>query len=148
MIVIDASVWVSVILLADVHQREARLWANLMALNQVELAVPAHFPAEVIGVLRRASTSESIIQEAIETIAGGDPFTVHPISVGLGLLSADAARLTTVRGADAVYLALAAWLDVPLVSWDRQQRERGKLFCRTLTPVEALDWQADGSRFL
>jgi hypothetical protein len=39
-------------------------------------------------------------------------------------------------------VALAAWLDLPLVSWDRQQRERGETFCRTMTPVEAMEMNA------
>jgi predicted nucleic acid-binding protein len=43
------------------------------------------------------------------------------------------------KGTDAVFVALASQLDLPLVSWDRQQRERGAGFCRTMTPVEAME---------
>jgi hypothetical protein len=28
---------------------------------------------------------------------------------------------------------------VPLVTWDKQQRERCAVFCRTMTPVEAME---------
>jgi predicted nucleic acid-binding protein len=43
------------------------------------------------------------------------------------------------RGSDALYVALATKLDLPLVTWDKQQRERGAVFCRTMTPVEAME---------
>ncbi|MEZ4530021.1 MAG: hypothetical protein R2855_03235 [Thermomicrobiales bacterium] len=66
-------------------------------------------------------------------------FTLHSISLPLGLLAADIARHASIRGSDAVFLALAATLDLPLVTWDKQQRERGRLFCRTMTPVEAME---------
>ena len=68
-----------------------------------------------------------------------DLFSIHPVTVELGMLAAVAARTTAVRGADAVYLALAAELGIPLVTWDRQQRERGSVFCRTMTPIEAME---------
>jgi predicted nucleic acid-binding protein len=43
------------------------------------------------------------------------------------------------RGADAIFVSLASHLGVPLLTWDRQQRERGAQFCRTMTPVEAME---------
>ncbi len=139
MIVIDASVWLSVILSEDKHHPEARAWSGLMLLNGTELAVPAHFPAEVIGVLQRTGNPENIIESAIATLTGAGPLTMHPVTVELGLFSVEVARRTAVRGADAVYLALAARLEAPLVTWDRQQRERGRSICRTMTPIEAME---------
>lgn len=139
MIVIDASVWVSVILAADAHHPETRAWSDLVAQQGTTFVVPAHFPAEVVGVLRRTGNLDNLIDDAIETISGGSPFTIYPISVELGLFSAEAARATATRGADAVYVALAALLDAPLVTWDRQQRDRGGRFCRTMTPLEAME---------
>jgi predicted nucleic acid-binding protein len=54
------------------------------------------------------------------------------------MLAAEIARAAKIRGADAVFVALARGLDIPLVTWDKQQQERGGLFCRTMTPVEAM----------
>jgi predicted nucleic acid-binding protein len=138
-IVLDASVWLSVLIMGDVFHSEARAWSNLLPNRRTVFAVPAHFPAEVIGVLRRSNAQSVDIQEALDTITNEGPFAIHPISIELGLLAAEAARETATRGSDALYLALAAWLDVPLVTWDKQQRERGAVFCRTMTPVEAME---------
>lgn len=139
MIVIDASVWISVLLPEDAHYSEAGAWLASAYLDQDVFAVPAHFPAEIIGVLRRTHHPEAILDETFEMIGNSDLFAIHPVSVELGMLAAVAARTTAVRGADAVYLALAAELGIPLVTWDKQQRERGAAFCRTMTPVEAIE---------
>jgi predicted nucleic acid-binding protein len=48
-------------------------------------------------------------------------------------LGAAAAR--SLRGADAVYVALADLLDLPLVTWDREQRERAGRRVRVITPA-------------
>ncbi len=66
-------------------------------------------------------------------------FDIHEITRELARSSAEVARIAALRGSDAVYVALASHLDVPLVSWDNQQRERGGMFCRTMTPVEAME---------
>jgi predicted nucleic acid-binding protein len=45
-----------------------------------------------------------------------------------------AARLR-LRGADAVYVAVARKLDLPLVTWDAEQRERGGAAIVVRTPA-------------
>gem|GEM_PF-6744737 len=35
-----------------------------------------------------------------------------------------------------MYVALAQELDVPLVTWDQEQKMRGNQFVRTTTPME------------
>lgn len=139
MIVADTSVWLAGLLPTDAHFRETQPFLDLVHLGHVRLHVPAHFPAEVAGVLSRVGEPEQIIGDMMSVIGSVQLFTIHSISVSLGLLAADIARHARIRGSDAVFLALAAALDLPLVSWDRQQRERGARFCRTMTPVDAME---------
>ena len=63
------------------------------------------------------------------------------------LISVDAefARLATqlavdlrLQGADALYVALAQRLDARLITWDQEQRERGRHAITALTPQQAL----------
>lgn len=138
MIVADTSVWLASLLPADVHFHETQPLLDQVRLGQVRLEVPAHFPAEVTGVLARIGEPEPFISDTIALLTSGDYVTIHPISVRLGVLAADIARYARVRGADAIFVALAQSLDLPLVTWDKQQRERGARFCRTMTPVEAM----------
>lgn len=139
MIVVDTSIWLAGVLPADVHFRETQPFMDLVRFGDVRLHVPAHFPAEFAGVLSRIRAPEQVIADILEMISSIQLFTLHSISLPLGLLAADIARHARIRGSDAVFLALAATLDLPLVTWDKQQRERGRLFCRTMTPVEAME---------
>ncbi len=42
------------------------------------------------------------------------------------------------RGADAIYLAMASRLAIPLVTWDLEQRRRGAASAVVLSPSEAI----------
>lgn len=138
MIVIDASVWLSVVIPTDIHFAEATEWATWFESGSTRIAVPAHFVAEVAGVLSRTGINRQFVDETIDDIVSSERFILHDITVSLGLVAADVAKTGRVRGSDAVYLALAQSLGSPLLTWDRQQRERGALFCQTLTPIEAM----------
>jgi len=52
--------------------------------------------------------------------------------------SADLAAELRLRGADALYVALASRMGVPLVTWDSQQLQRGSFAANTVTPEELL----------
>ncbi|MSQ13676.1 MAG: hypothetical protein EXR47_06065 [Dehalococcoidia bacterium] len=56
----------------------------------------------------------------------------------LGQEAANVASTLRLRGADAVYVALARRLGMPLVTWDREQRGRVAPTICTMTPAEAL----------
>ncbi|MCO5220660.1 MAG: type II toxin-antitoxin system VapC family toxin [Thermomicrobiales bacterium] len=142
MIVVDASVWLSAILESDIHHHETLPWRTSIERTGEQIAVPSHFPAEVAGVLSRTGSDRLFITGTLDLIGAESLFTIYPIDVQFGLACAELANSAAVRGSDAIYLALARFLQVPLLSWDRQQRERGALFCRTMTPVEAMEMTA------
>ena len=51
-------------------------------------------------------------------------FRLVPVDGRLGLLASDLAIDLKLRGADAVYAAVALQLQIPLVSWDGEHKER------------------------
>jgi predicted nucleic acid-binding protein len=138
-IVVDTSAWIAGLASGDVHHADTVPFLRLMESQSTQFAVPAHFLAEIAGVLAQTGELDEIIEIEIRSIETSGRFHITPVSVGLGLLAAEIARVAKIRGADAVFVALARGLDIPLITWDRQQRERGGLFCRTLTPVEAME---------
>lgn len=139
MIVIDASVWLSAILPTGVHYTDTVPWRNHVETTGVPISVPAHFIAEVAGVLSRIGLDREFVANTLDLIESERLFTIYPISAAFGRLCAEVASVAAVRGSDAIYLALAQFLDVPLLTWDRQQRERGSGMCRTMTPVEVME---------
>ena len=60
------------------------------------------------------------------------------VDAELAQLGAELAADRHLRGADALYIALAHRLSVPLVTWDREQRERGQEVRAAWTPAEVL----------
>ena len=138
MIVIDTSAWIAGLVSGDAHHVDTDPFLRLAEFHSTQIAVPAHFLAEIAGVLARTGELDEIIDIEIRSIESSSRFQIAPVTVGLGMLAAEIARVAKIRGADAVFVALARGLDIPLVTWDKQQQERGGLFCRTMTPVEAM----------
>jgi predicted nucleic acid-binding protein len=137
-IVVDKSVLIGSLLTTDAHFQESAEWGR----RWFERNYDAHFPMlvlpELAGVLTRSGTPTQRVVNAVAAIVDRPTLHLHEQDFTNSLLAARVATATGLKGADAVFVALAAWLDLPLVSWDKQQRERGATFCRTMTPVEAM----------
>lgn len=139
LIVVDTSVWIGTLLERDVHFAESVAWLDYCILRNVNIHFPLLIFPELAGVLARSGMSPVDTAGEISKIANHSAIHLHPSDLSSSLLAARVASASGLKGADAVFVALAAWLDLPLVSWDKQQRERGSAFCRTMTPIEALD---------
>jgi predicted nucleic acid-binding protein len=123
----------------DEHHETSSNWVDTVNAAGDVLIVPAHFPAEVCGALSRIRPDGVSLSLMTELLFNPEFFDIRDLSAALCRLSADVASAAALRGSDAIYVALAAHVDLPLVSWDQQQRERGAGFCRTMTPVEAME---------
>ena len=139
MIVVDTSVWVSTLIERDVHHTESSAWLDYCIVRNVNIHFPLLIVPELAGVLARSGIPPVDTAGEMSKMANRSTIRLHPLDVSNSLLAARVAAMSGLKGADAVFVALAATLELPLVSWDRQQRERGSVFCRTMTPVEAME---------
>jgi len=57
---------------------------------------------------------------ASQVIVRAKQFEVRVIDQGIAILAANFASELSLRGADAIYVALAKRLDVPLITWDKE----------------------------
>lgn len=64
-----------------------------------------------------------------------DWLSIHSVSESQGEAAAAIAARQFLRGADAVYAALARRLGTPLVTWDKELLERAAAVVPTLTPA-------------
>ena len=84
-----------------------------------EVHVPAHFDAEVLSALGRLQRARELsvadVAERLEMLAAA-PFERHAVAP---LLAAAWDRRGSVRLVDALYVALADELGVPLITLDR-----------------------------
>jgi predicted nucleic acid-binding protein len=94
--------------------------------------------AEVGGAMARRSGNRRVAQDAVDRLKNSGEVNLFEIDDELADHSASIAVQLGLRGANAVYVALAEGLGMPLVTWDGEQRERGRIRVRVVTPGEAL----------
>jgi len=134
MIVVDASVWVSVFLVEDIHHVASRAWlANATRSTEI-LVVPAILPAEVSGAIARRVGQPSLGRQAVEQIMRFPTLRLVAVDQRLGRLAADLAADHQLRGADALYVAVAQRLGASLVTWDREQLARAPKSIKAHSP--------------
>ena len=126
MSVVDASVWVSVLLPQDVHHRTARRWLDARLASDETIVSPVLLLSEVGGAIARQMRSPETAARALKFIEGIPGLRLVPVDHRLGRASAELAVRLGLRGADAIYVAVAAHLKIPLVTLDAEQRERAR----------------------
>lgn len=125
MYVLDASVWVSRFLISDVHHEASHgCLARLIDRGQA-LVSPALLLPEIAGALSRQSGRPALARRAVSLLQRLPGMRLVPVRAELAQQAALLAGELRLRGADAVYVSLAKRLGIPLVTWDREQQQRG-----------------------
>jgi predicted nucleic acid-binding protein len=138
-IVLDTSVWIGILLRSDFHHLSSRAWYWQWSAMREPIHLPTTCMTEIAGVLGRSGQSSSAVLRVVDSLDRRPEIQLHSLDHALARFSAEVAAVSRLKGADATFVALAATLGFPLITWDRQQGERGRLFCRTMTPVEAME---------
>lgn len=124
MSIADASVLVAAFVPEEVNYSLARAWLRGQIEAGVETNVPAIALAEVGGAIRRVTGQEREAKAVVAQLQALPGFKVHAVSVESGLRAARLAAEASLRGCDAVYVALAEEANEPLVSLDQEQLSR------------------------
>jgi predicted nucleic acid-binding protein len=136
MIVVDASVVVSVFVPQDVHHVESRQWFGDWVSDGQLIVAPHLMLAEVAGAIARRLGEPELGHQAVTYLRAVPELeivdAIGPIAE-TSIAIADELRL---RGADALYIAAAHHLGVPLVTWDREQHERAFQFVPVRCPSD------------
>ena len=140
---IDASVFVNAFNPhEDGHADSLQLLATIQARGD-PVIVPTLLVPEIASAVARASDdSAGALQYAYAT-AGLPHLTLVTLTPAMVRQAAELAATHRLRGADAVYLAVARRYGTTLVSRDDEQRTRGSAAATCQTPEEALaGWRA------
>lgn len=124
MFVVDASVWVSRFHQGDVNHAASREWLELAVANREELVGPTLLLAEVAGPIARLTRDSSEGSAAMGALMGFPNLAFVAVDYDLGLWSGNLAGGLKLKGADAVYLALAESRNCALVTWDKELLDR------------------------
>jgi predicted nucleic acid-binding protein len=132
--VVDASVWVSRLVPLDAHHRAAKQWLDAQERAGALLIGPALMPPEVAGAIARATRRSAIARHAVRRLLRLPALRLVDLDGDLAEHAAWLAADLSLRGTDAVYAALAQRLGVPLVTLDRELRERASTVVQTQEP--------------
>jgi len=132
-VLVDASVWISAIRSADTHHTVSRAWLARQIQAQLPLYAPVIVLPEVAGPLARMTgrpqTGLNGLRQ-VQTLAN-----LIGVDLALAQEAGDLAANLRIRGADAVYVAAAKRLSLPLVTWDTQVLARASAVIQVIEPV-------------
>jgi predicted nucleic acid-binding protein len=131
---VDTSFWVSSLLPNDQNYSAARTWLNLHLRSSGRLLTPLLIVVEVAGALTRVTGDANVARTAVLDLYSFPFLQLFPIDKALVDDAADIAVTYRLRGADAMYVALAWQLNVPLVTFDQEQLTRPASVIATIRP--------------
>jgi predicted nucleic acid-binding protein len=132
--VVDASVWVSALVVHDRHHTASRRWLRRHSSRRSPIVIPTLALAEVAGAISRRTTDPALGRLSIEAILGLPQLRLVPLEPVLGREAGRVAADCGLRGADAVYVATAARHNLPLVTLDAELPVRIGRIVRILHP--------------
>jgi predicted nucleic acid-binding protein len=138
MTVLDASTWISHLVWEDEHHQETQAWLRSRPLTPEQFAAPSLLLVEVAGAVARRSGRPDTALRLVARLNATVALRLYPFDETRRDEYVRLAATLRMRAPDVLYVALALELGVPLISWDRQQRERAAPLVDVMTPAEAL----------
>ncbi len=131
-VVTDASVWVARLTPQEPkHEACVGWWRDFDAASGRVIA-PVLLLAEVGGAISRRTGKPALAQRVVQTMLNTPELTFVPMDRELGEHAAALASKLGLRGADAIYVALAYQLRLPLLSLDAEHTTKAGRMVRVL----------------
>jgi predicted nucleic acid-binding protein len=108
----------------DVYHAASRRWLEQYTAGGGVVIGPALLLAEVTGAIARRTGEPRLAHQAMRQMLRVPRFRLVGMDSRLAEAAARLAADLGLRGADAVYVATAQQLNVPLVTWDSEQQTR------------------------
>lgn len=135
--VIDASVWVAAFLSRDVHHGEVTAFLRKLIEDGLSVTIPVLALCEIAGAIGRQTTEPELAEKALGFLLAQSWIRFAPLNESLAAQAASLAARQRLRGADAVYVALAAQENGIIITLDREMLERTPDHLHACTPS---DW--------
>lgn len=131
--VVDASVWVSYYNAADVNNAASATWFKQQLNSQTPLVIPTLALLEIGGAIARR-IGQTQARNIISNLSSLSYLIIIEVDDTLGRQAATLAIDLRLRGADAVYVAVAQYFNLPLITWDAEINNRSKSLIQVNTP--------------
>jgi predicted nucleic acid-binding protein len=136
---VDASVFVNAFNPHEQGHAESLAIVSAIQERGDPIIVPTLLLPEIAAAIARASDDSTGAIEYATATAGLAHLTLVSLSSAMARQAAELAVAHGLRGADAVYVAVARRYGTTLVSRDDEQRTRGSAVVTCRTPEEALE---------
>ncbi|HEX8231623.1 MAG TPA: PIN domain-containing protein [Chloroflexia bacterium] len=133
-VVVDASVWVSIIMQQDINHADSLSWWQRYVGSGGLILAPEILLIEVSAAVGRRTQQPHLATQAVEFLLRAAGLQLIPVDTPLILDAADLAGRLRIRGADAFYVATAHQKAIPLVSWDNDQLNRATVLTHAMMP--------------
>ena len=133
-VVVDASVLVSWIVSGDANHNHSQSWMKKYRAIGGLLIMPAFAMIEVAVALARQSKQPALAKAAVKNLYSLSVVRIVPLDSTLVQTAVDIASDFQLRAGDSTYVAVAYKLKIPLVSWDKEQLQRGRNLIAIYTP--------------
>lgn len=132
-VVIDASVWASRLMPQDSNHTASIQWMRKYTAIGGLLVAPAFLLIEVSAAITKQTGQATDGKAAVNHIYYVSQMRLVQLDPPLIQAAADIAADMHLISGDAIYVTVADQMDIPLVSWDKQQIQRasGRLTCFT-----------------
>jgi predicted nucleic acid-binding protein len=138
MFTLDANIFIRDLDTREPNHIECHELIGHLATHQIPIIVPLLVLAEVAGTVSRTRRDPLSGRLAADTLIAIPGIQLIPLDEPLAHAATMIAADRALRGADAVYVAVAQRYGTTLVSLDREQRERAGALVTVMTPQEAL----------
>lgn len=119
-VVVDASVWVSAILPDEPNHATSQAWVDRWRRDGNQFAQPSIFVTEVGCAIGRRRQYATLATPAVADILVDGSIEFIAVDRAIAESAADIGIPSKLRGADAIYVALAKQRGIPIVTWDNE----------------------------
>jgi len=123
-VVVDASVWVARLIEDDEFHIITKDWMGTQRAQETVFISPALLLAEVGGVITRRTGKSTLGLKAIQQLEKLPDVRIVDLEKPLMDEASRIAAKYGLGGADSIYVAVAAALKIPLVTFDIDQQEK------------------------
>jgi predicted nucleic acid-binding protein len=132
-VVVDASVWASLLMPPDPNHVASVAWYSTYITARGLIVVPEVMLVELAAALVRQTQQPTTVKQTVRGLYHS-VLKIAAADTNLLQLAMELAADLRLKGADAMYVALAHQLGVPLISWDKEQLQRSSSSIETFAP--------------
>ncbi|MEK6943005.1 MAG: type II toxin-antitoxin system VapC family toxin [Nanoarchaeota archaeon] len=135
---LDASVITNSIIKSEEHHEYSKRLLLKIKNQNIPVVLPEIIVPEVASALSAGARNSKLPLQFVAELRKIPNFVFVPVDAEVSNLAARFAAEKHLRGADAIYVAIASIFNVSLITLDKRQKEKAAGTVKTATPMEEL----------